>query len=133
MKRRDFLVTGGATAASAGLRPVFANIGSANDRIGIGIIGAGSRGKQHFEFLQDVPMLKLAAFCDVLPFRLEEAKTAQSGARAYTDYRRLLDVKDVDAVIVSTTFSEHHPVVLAALDAGKVIPWRAEHNYQMEP
>ncbi len=119
MKRRDFLITGGAIAASVGLGPALASTRSATDRVGIGIIGVGSRGKQHFKFLQDVPMLKLVAYCDVLPFRLDQAKTAEPGARAFSDYRRLLDDKDVDAVIVSTHFSEHHPVVLAALDAGK--------------
>ncbi len=118
MKRRDFLITGGAIAASVGLSPALARTRSANDRIGIGIIGVGSRGKQHFKFLRDVPMLKLVAYCDVLPFRLDEAKAAEPGARAFSDYRRLLDNKDVDAVIVSTHFSEHHPVVLAALDDG---------------
>ncbi len=64
-------------------------------------------------------MLELVAYCDVLPFRLEEARAAEPAAHAYSDYRRLLDDKYVDAVIVSTHFSEHHPVVLAALDAGK--------------
>jgi predicted dehydrogenase len=121
MKRRDFLITGGAIATSVGLGPALASAGSPSERIGIGIIGVGSRGKQHFNFLKDVPMLKLVAICDVLPFRLDEAKTAEPGARAYSDYRHLLDDKDVDAVIVSTHFSEHHPVVLAALDAGKHI------------
>jgi predicted dehydrogenase len=121
MKRRDFLITGGAIATSVGLGPALASAGSPSERIGIGIIGVGSRGKQHFNFLKDVPMLKLVAICDVLPFRLDEAKTAEPGARAYSDYRHLLDDKDVDAVIVSTHFSEHHPVVLATLDAGKHI------------
>ena len=119
MKRRDFLITGGSIAASVGLGPALARTGPATDQIGIGIIGVGSRGKQHFKFLQDVPMFKLVAYCDVLPFRLDEAKAEEPGVRAYADYRRLLDDKDVEAVIVSTTFSEHHPVVLAALDAGK--------------
>jgi len=119
MKRRDFLITGGSIAASVGLGQALARTGPATDQIGIGIIGVGSRGKQHFKFLQDVPMFKLVAYCDVLTFRLDEAKAEEPGVRAYADYRRLLDDKDVEAVIVSTTFSEHHPVVLAALDAGK--------------
>ncbi len=119
MKRRDFLIASGAIAASAGLRSTFARASSPSDRIGIGIIGAGVRGRLHFKFLQEVPMLELVAYCDVLPFRLEEARAAEPAAHAYSDYRRLLDDKDVDAVIVSTHFSEHHPVVLAALDAGK--------------
>ncbi len=55
-----------------------------------------------------------------MQFRLEEAVAiADPATRAYSDYRRLLDNKDVDAVIVSTHFSAHHPVVLAALNAGK--------------
>ena len=119
MKRRDFLIASGAIAASAGLRSTFARASSPSDRIGIGIIGAGVRGRLHFKFLQEVPMLELVAYCDVLPFRLEEARAVEPAAHAYSDYRRLLDDKDVDAVIVSTHFSEHHPVVLAALDAGK--------------
>ncbi|MDG2375647.1 MAG: Gfo/Idh/MocA family oxidoreductase [Woeseiaceae bacterium] len=121
MKRRDFLITGGAIAASVGLGSTLASARAPSDQIGIGIIGVGSRGKQHFKFLQDVPMLKLVANCDVLPFRLDEAKAAEPGVRTYVDYRDLLNDKDVDAVIVSTHFSEHHPVVLAALDAGKHI------------
>ena len=112
-------MTGGALAASVGINPALASIRAPSDRIGIGVIGTGSRGKQHFNFLNDVPMFELVAFCDVLPFRLDEAKDAEPGARAYSDYRRMLDDKDVDAVIVSTHFSEHHPVVLAAIDAGK--------------
>ncbi len=120
MKRRDFLLASGAIAASVGLRSTFARANSPSDRVGIGVIGAGVRGRLHFRYLQAVPMLELVAYCDVLPFRLEEAGAiADPATRAYTDYRRLLDDKDVDAVIVSTHFSEHHPVVLAALDAGK--------------
>ncbi len=120
MKRRDFLLAGGAVAASVGLGSTLASASSATDRIGIGIIGAGVRGRHHIEFLRKVPILELVAYCDVLPFRLEEAGAiADPATRAYSDYRRLLDDKDVDAVIVSTHFSAHHPVVLAALDAGK--------------
>ena len=120
MKRRDFLLAGGTIVASVGLGSTLASASSATDRIGIGVIGAGVRGRHLIEFMQKVPMLELVAFCDVLPFRLEEAGAiAGSAARAYSDYRRLLDDKDVDAVIVATHFSEHHPVVLAALDAGK--------------
>ncbi|MFQ5983005.1 MAG: Gfo/Idh/MocA family protein [Woeseiaceae bacterium] len=120
MKRRDFLFAGGTIVASVGLGSTLARASSATDRIGIGVIGAGVRGRHLIEFMQKVPMLELVAYCDVLPFRLEEARAiADTAASAYSDYRRLLDDKDVDAVIVATHFSEHHPVVLAALDAGK--------------
>ncbi len=120
MKRRDFLVAGGTIAASVGLGSTLASASSATDRIGIGVIGAGVRGRHLMEFMQKVPMLELVAYCDVLPFRLEEAgAVAGPAARVYSDYRQLLDDRDVDAVFVSTHFSEHHPVVLASLDAGK--------------
>ena len=110
MKRRNFLIASGAIAASAGLRSSIARASAPSDRIGIGIIGAGARGRNHIRFLQGVPMLELVAYCDVLPFRLEEAGAADPGARAYSDYRRLLDDKDVDAVIVSTHFSGSLPL-----------------------
>jgi len=119
MNRRDLLKTGGTLGVLAGLAPMAVAPSRANDRIGVGVIGAGVRGQLHFDFLRDVPDLDLVAYCDVLPFRLDEAREKAPAATSYTDYRRLLDDRDVDAVIVSTHFSEHTPVVLAALDAGK--------------
>lgn len=117
MNRRELLKAGGTLGVLAGLAPTAPS--RANDRIGVGVIGAGVRGQLHFGFLGEVPDLELVAYCDVLPFRLDEARAKAPAAKSYSDYRRLLDDKDVDAVIVSTHFSEHLPVVLAAIDAGK--------------
>ncbi len=98
----------------------YARILGANDRIGIGVIGTGVRGKLLMKHMRKVPMLKLEAYCDVLPFHLEDAGSrVDSAARPYSDHRKLLDNKDVTAVIIATHFSEHQRVALDALDAGK--------------
>ncbi len=120
MKRRDFLIAGGAMAASVGLGSTLAGVVAPSDRIGIGVIGTGVRGKLLMKHMRKVPMLRLEAYCDVLPFHLEDAGSkVDSSARAYSDHRKLLDNKAVQAVIVATHFSEHQRVVLDALDAGK--------------
>ncbi len=120
MRRRKFLTSSGIALAGIGLGPLLARATAPSDRINIGVIGTGVRGRQLLSFLRDMPQFRVAAYCDVLPFRLDEARavTAPSAA-AYTDYRHLLDDRNVDAIVVATHFSAHHPVVMDALDAGK--------------
>ena len=122
--RRKFIKTSatagvGLSLAMSGAAS-YARILGANDRIGVGVIGTGVRGKLLMRHMSKVPSLKLEAYCDVLPFHLEDAGSkVDSSARAYSDHRKLLDNKDVKAVIVATHFSAHQGVVLDALDAGK--------------
>jgi len=115
MKRREFLSAGMAAAATLGVERAFAG-----SRIGIGVIGTGIRGQQIAELLNASAAFDVVAICDVLPFRLEEAKQkAPQSAAAYSDHQRLLADRRVDAVIIATHFSSHYPVVMDALDAGK--------------
>ena len=124
MKRRDFIIKGGlastgilaSTSAIAGI----ANRFSANDTINIGVIGTGSRGKGLIGLLNKIDGVKVIACSDILPFRLEEGlKRAGRKAKGYADYRKLLENKDVDAVIVSTPFNTHSAIGIDAIDAGK--------------
>lgn len=123
MKRKEFIVKGGLLSAGA-LASVSA-IGSigrlgTNDTINIGVIGTGDRGGGLIPFLNEIEGIHVAACCDILPFRLEEglAKTANK-AKGYADYRKLLENKDIDAVLIATPFSTHSQIELNALDAGK--------------
>ncbi len=123
MKRKEFIVKSGLLSAGA-LASVSA-IGSigrlgANDTINIGVIGTGDRGGGLIPFLNEIEGIQVAACCDILPFRLEEgmAKTANK-AKGYADYRKLLENKDLDAVLIATPFSTHSQIELNALDAGK--------------
>ncbi len=124
MKRRDFVVKGGiATAALATSTSVMGTVfnpKSANSTINIAVIGTGDRGGGMIPFLNEIENLNVVACCDVLPFRLEKGVSKVEGkAKGYSDYRKLLDNPDVDAVMVSTPFSTHSKIAMDALDAGK--------------
>ncbi len=122
MKRRDFMVKSGlATTALActSLMPNARN-GFIGDTINLGIIGTGDRGTGLMPAIHEINGLKIVGCCDVIPFRLQEGKQkAGEHAKAYSDYRKLLENKDVDAVLVTTPFNTHSQIAIDALDAGK--------------
>ena len=96
-----------------------ARVLGANDRVRVGIIGPGGRGRylmgEFKEFGAD-----LAAVCDVYTANLEAGlKIASPSAERYKDYRKLLDNKSLDAVIVSTPDHWHAKMVIDAVNAGK--------------
>jgi len=124
MKRRDFVIKGSlAGAAVASSTYAFAGLNSfkeANDKVRIGIIGTGSRGNGLIPFINDIKNLDVVACCDVLPFRLQEGVSRASGkVAAYDNHKRMLENKDVDAVLVSVPFGLHAGIAIEALDAGK--------------
>ncbi|MEK6154843.1 Gfo/Idh/MocA family oxidoreductase [Flavobacteriaceae bacterium 3-367] len=120
MKRREFIVKSGVAMAgvstmSAGM-PYF----SKNRSVNIGVIGTGDRGGGLIPIINDIQGLNVAGCCDVLPFRLENGlKKVGRKTAAYSDYRKLLDNKDIDAVLIATPFNTHSRIALDALDAGK--------------
>jgi predicted dehydrogenase len=120
--RRTFLGSSlaGVAAASLSARPVpTARVLGANDRIRIGIIGAGSRGQEDLKDAIAVPNVECVAMADVYTRRHDEVKRFVPNVEAYTDYRKLLDRKDIDAVIVATPLHLHAIDFLATLQAGK--------------
>ena len=124
MKRRTFIIKSGLAGSGlmlgASVLPAKAFKISPNDTVNFGVIGTGSRGKGLISLLKRIDGARVTACCDVLPFRLEEGlKRAGKKAKGYTDYRKLLDDKNVDAVIVATPFSTHAQIDIDALDAGK--------------
>jgi predicted dehydrogenase len=119
--RRVFLrklVGGAALAAVPGAGFSSAALG-ANDRIRIGLIGAGSRGKEIFQAALRCPNVEAIAVADVYTRRLEEAKAIGSGIKTYSDFRRLLDDKSIDAVLIATPQHQHALNFVPALQAGK--------------
>lgn len=91
----------------------------ANDRIRIGIIGAGDRGMELAAQIRACPNTEIAAFADVFSRRLERAGGGVPLAALYSDYRRLLDDSSVDAVAIATPPHLHAAQFVASLDAGK--------------
>ncbi len=88
-----------------------------SERIRIGIIGMGDRGSTIIQVLNQLPEFKVVAACDILDFRLEKGIENINGTPAgYSDYRKLLEHKDLEVVIISAPLHEHHPMVMAALE-----------------
>lgn len=119
--RRTFMrqVLGGGTAmAVSGLAPAGRILG-ANDRIRFGLIGAGGRGKAIFKAAINAPNTEPVAVADVYTRRLEEAKRIASGVKTYSDFRRLLDDKSIDAVLIATPQHQHALNFVPAIEAGK--------------
>jgi predicted dehydrogenase len=124
MERRDFLVKSSLIAAGVGVgligcKRVVAPIPiPENERIRVGLIGLGDRGSSIIEVLNKLPEIKIIACCDILDFRLEKGlEKINDKAIGFSDYRKMLENKDIEAVIISTPLHEHYRMVMDALDA----------------
>jgi len=89
---------------------------TANEKVNIGIIGAGGRGGAN---LKGVSSENIVALCDIDRGRLEAAARKFPEAHTYNDYRKLLEEeKTLDAVVVSTPDHTHAPASIPAMRAG---------------
>ena len=114
--RRRFL------QASAGAAVVSNTVLGANDRIQMGLIGCGNRGNQVYGSFANHSDVVFIAGCDVNKTRLESTAEKIGGkVDTYADYRRVLERKDIDAVLIATPDHWHSPIHVAACEAGKDI------------
>lgn len=92
-----------------------------NDRVNLGFVGFGIRGNILLEAAKDTQQANLVEVCDCYQGHLERAKERTDGkiATNFANYKKLLDRKDVDAVVVATPDHWHKRIVLDALSAGK--------------
>lgn len=116
MNRRNFI--GGATAGAATF--AFApKLFAASDRIRYGIIGVGDRGQQDLRDALKCPGTECVAVADIYSRNRERAKALAPNATFYDDPRRLLDRKDIDAVIIATPLFLHAQHMEMVIGAGK--------------
>lgn len=116
--RRDFLQQAAlGTAAFLAYPP--AQVLGANDRIRVGAIGVGNRGQELLQEAATVRGVQLVAIADIYTRRRNEAKKLAPGIETFDDHRRLLDRKDIDAVIVASPLHIHARHFLDTLAAGK--------------
>ena len=85
----------------------------------IALIGTGSRGQYHIHNLLLIPHARIVALCDCYEPNLQAAAALCPGAKLYRDYRKLLEDKEIDGVIISTPLGSHAAITLDALSAGK--------------
>ena len=110
--RRSFIGT-----VASGLATTIAapnTVLGANDRVRLGIIGPGDRGTQLVREALSQPGVEFVAFSDIYSRRLEDAKKLVPNAATYYDYRRLLDDKSIDAVLIATPQHLHCEHFVAA-------------------
>ncbi|HMB28841.1 MAG TPA: Gfo/Idh/MocA family oxidoreductase, partial [Blastocatellia bacterium] len=119
IERRDFIKRGVATvgaAAAAG-----ANVLGANDRVRVGVIGPGRQGRGVMKTFMRNADAQIVALCDVfqpqMDFAIKDAKL--EGVDTYRDFRRMLDRKDIDAVIVASPDHWHALQTVMACQASK--------------
>lgn len=116
-------------------------ISGANEKIRMGFIGLGNRGSQLLRLFMSHPDVEIAAFCDVYEPYMHRDKnlvdpryikdigtnipqlgeTFPNKVKKYSDFRKLLDDKDIDAVCIATPDHWHALITIAALQAGKDI------------
>ena len=143
--RRDFIaktsiVTAGVTMGAASLSASsYKRISGANDRVNMGFIGIGNRGSQLLGIFMNQPDVQIAAFCDTYePYLLRDrsivdpryikdlgslvpkmGETFPDKVEKYNDFRKLLENKDIDAVVIATPDHWHALQMIAAVKAGK--------------
>jgi len=118
VRRREFLKGAAASAAVAAVLPSSRVLG-ANDRVRLGAIGFGGRGQEDMRDALKLGNVEFVAVADVYNRRHAEAKQLAPGVKTFTDHRRLLDLKDVDAVIVASPLHIHGRHFLDTVAAGK--------------
>ncbi|PYX35950.1 MAG: hypothetical protein DMG75_12300 [Acidobacteria bacterium] len=96
-----------------------ARVLGANDRVRIGMIGVGGRGQELLKQVMELPKAQVVAIADVYTRRHDEAKQIANGIQTVNDHRRLLYMKDIDAVIVASPLHIHAHHFLDTLAAGK--------------
>ena len=128
--RRRFLKSTAAIAAAAGLPAWYVEQARAqqaqppanqppSEQVRLGLIGCGGQGTSDARNAQR--NAKIVAVCDVDANHVDRAKKAFEGAEGYSDFRKLIERKDIDGVICGTVDHWHTLIALAAMKAGKDI------------
>lgn len=106
------------------LSSTFRNV-APSDRVRVAVIGLGNQGRSHMNWFNALPDVEVAALCDLDKIRLEAAatqlKSVNPDARPdlYSDFRKILERKDIDAVSCATPDHWHALVAIMAFQAGK--------------
>lgn len=117
LTRRQFNT---AILGSASTLMLTGKVRGANDDIRIGVIGLGGKGNQHVNVFNKLKGVRVTAVCDPDQSRLDACiKRLKQPTAAYTDLRKLIEDKSVDAVVVATCNHWHALATIWACQAGK--------------
>jgi predicted dehydrogenase len=116
--RRDLLRLAGAAGASL-TAASYSRVLGANDRIHLGLVGCGGRGRGVMRTFQGTKQVEVTGVCDVYAVRVDRARTDAPGAQGFSDHRKLLGLKQLDAVLIATPDHWHAAIAIDALNSGK--------------
>jgi predicted dehydrogenase len=97
----------------------YSRVYGANERIQLGLIGCGERGRGDMGKFVKAGNVDVAAVCDIYGVQIDHAKQVAPNAKTFTDHRKLLDMKEVDAVLIGVPDHWHAVTAMDALNAGK--------------
>ena len=97
----------------------YSRVLGANDRVQLGLIGCGGRGTGVMGTFMNTGQVDVTAVCDVYGERIDRAQQKATKAQGFTDHRKLLAQKNVDAVLIATPDHWHTGCAIDALNAGK--------------
>jgi predicted dehydrogenase len=130
MERREFIKHGAMAATAFTILPMDSLFAANKDKVRLGYIGVGERGMSHISEGTLRDDVEIVAVCDTQERSLKIcreyiAKKGRPAATEYTGgidaYKKLLDRKDIDAVIIATPWEFHHPQAIDAMKAGKYV------------
>jgi len=140
--RRQFIGTAAAALPAAqallAARPGSSRVLGANDRINVGIIGAGIRGGQHCRSLKKMAdkdaKIQVVAASEIYTRRKEHAKEvlALTDKDIHHDYKELVNRPDVDAVFIATPDHWHFRMAMDAMLAGKDVYLEKPMTFKIE-
>lgn len=108
----------------------------ANERVNVAIIGCGGRGRFILRVMLEEAGARCAAICDLSDERMDQMwsfiqPVQPEKPRFEKDYRKILEAKDIDAVIIATHDNWHAPLTLQACQAGKDVYVEKPHSHCM--
>ena len=118
LDRRKF-VTGLGKGAAALSAASYARVLGANERTLLGVIGPGARGQHVMGLFQKTEMVQVTALCDIYAAQLDQALGQAPGAATYSDHRKFLEHRELDAVLIAVPDHWHAVIAMDALNAGK--------------
>lgn len=117
LTRRTFIRRTALTAGTFWIgSSAFARKISPNEKLNIGVIGVAGRGGEN---LKEVSTQNIVALCDIDDKNLAAAAQKHSHAKTYNDFRKLIDQKDIDAIVIGTPDHTHAVAAVAALKSGR--------------
>ncbi|PST84828.1 glycosyl hydrolase [Pedobacter yulinensis] len=130
MERRDFLKSGAVATAGFTILPTGKLFAAADGKVRLGYIGVGARGMSHISEACLRDDVEIVAICDTQESSLKVcrnfiAKKGRPAAKEYTGgtdaYKKMIERKDLDAVIIATPWEFHHQQSVDSMKAGKYV------------